>query len=209
MATKLGIWNDALRMIGEHRLVSLTEDTEARYVLEDAWDDCVKFVFTEGLWNFATKTEQIAADTGQTPIPGFDFVFDKPLYWLRTIAISQTSRFDTEAIYRDENNKIYANVDTLYIRFISHERSDDSQIENWPPAFAKLVAAYLAMECAERVSGSSSKSAAIADEYKRVLASAKNKDALDQAQMFTSPGNWIRAMRGSSSRWDRGSLSGY
>jgi hypothetical protein len=209
MPTKLGIWNDALRMIGEHRLVSLTEDTEARYVLDSAWDDAKMFVFTEGLWNFATKTEEINADTGQTPIPGFAFVFDKPLYWLRTISISQTSRFDTEAIYRDENNKIHANVDTLYIRFISYERSTDEQIENWPPSFAKAMSAYLANTCAVRISGSKSDADALRALYRDALASAKNKDALDQAQMFTAPGNWIRAMRGSSSRWDRGSLSGY
>lgn len=209
MTTKLGIWNDALRMVGEHRLVSLTEDTEARYVLENAWEDAKMFVFTEGLWNFATKTMEINADTGQTPIPGFDFVFDKPLYWLRTISISQTSLFDTEATYRDENNKIYANVDKLYIRFISYERADESQVENWPPAFAKLMAAYLANICAVRISGSKSDADALRALYRDALASAKNKDALDQAQMFTTPGNWIRAMRGSSRRWDRGTLSGY
>lgn len=209
MSSKLSLYNDALRAIGDLRLGSLTDDVEARYVLDDAWDDCVAFVFTEGLWNFATKTEVITADTGQTSIPGFSFVFDKPVNWLRTITLSQTSLFTDEAVYRDEGNKFYSNWDTLYIRYISNEKAVDGQIENWPLTFAKVVAACLAKECAERLSGSGAKGEALAAGYEAALASAKNKDALDQSKMILRPGNWVRAMRGSSSARDRGPLSGY
>ncbi len=209
MPTKLSLYNEALRAIGDLRLSSLTEDTEARYVLDDAWPDCVEFVFTEGLWNFATKTEKITADLGQTPIPGFTFVFDKPLYWLRTITISQTSLFTEEATYRDEGNKIYSNWDELYIRFVSSEKAVDDQVVNWPPTFAKAVAACLASECAERLSGSGAKAEALMAQYKDVLASAKNKDALDQSKIIFRPGSWVRSMRGSSMIRDRGPLSGY
>lgn len=209
MATKLSIFNEALGAIGDLRLSSLTEDTEARYVLDDAWQDCVEFVFTEGYWNFATKTEVITADLGQIPIPGFSFVFNKPLYWLRTITVSNTSLFDDESNYRDENNRIYSNFDTLYIKFISSERAVDSEVENWPPTFAKLIAACLAKECAERLSGSGAKAETLAADYSAILASAKNKDALDQSKIVFRPGSWARAMRGSRLNRDRGPLSGY
>lgn len=209
MATKLSLYNEALRAIGDLRLVSLTEEVEARYVLDDAWEDCVELVFTEGLWNFATKTEVITADLGQTPIPGFSFVFNKPLYWLRTITVSPTSLFTDEAVYRDEGNRIYANWDTLYIRFISSEKAVDEQVENWPPAFAGVVSACLAKECGERLSGSGEKAEGLAAEYKDALATAKNKDALDQSKVVFRPGSWVRSMRGSSMIRDRGPLSGY
>lgn len=209
MATKLSIFNEALRAIGDLRLASLTEDVEARYVLDDAWEDCVEFVFTEGLWNFATKTDIIYADPGQPPIPGCTFTFDKPVGWVRTITISQTSLFDAEVNYRDENGRIYANFDTLYIRYISKEKAVDEEVQNWPANFAKLVAACLAKECAERLSGSGEKGAALAADYKDVLASAKNKDAMDQSKMILRPGNWARAMRGTGQIRDRGPLSGY
>lgn len=209
MATRLSIYNEALRAIGDLRLSSVTEDVEARYVLDDAWTDCVEFAFTEGLWNFATKTERITADPGGVPIPGFSFRFDKPAYWLRTITVSNNSLFTEEAVFRDEGNKIYANFDELYIRYISSEYSADENVENWPPAFAKVISACLAKECAERLSGSSSKADALAAEYKAVLASAKNKDALDQSKIIFKPGSWVRSMRGSSMIRDRGPLSGY
>jgi hypothetical protein len=209
MATKLSIYNEALRAIGDLRLSSVSENVEARYVLDDAWEDCVEFVFTEGLWNFATKTQEISADPGQTAIPGFSFVFDKPVGWLRTITIATTSLFDMEAVYRDEGGKIYSNFDKLYIRFISNEFATDDSVAAWPPTFARLVAACLARECAERLSGSSSKAEVLDSQYKDILASAKNKDALDQSKIIFKPGSWSRAMRGSSSVRDRGPLSGF
>jgi hypothetical protein len=209
MATKLSIYNDALRAIGDLRLANITEDVEARYVLDDAWPDTVAIMFTEGLWNFATKTQEITADPGQPPIPGFAYTFDKPLNWVRTITISGTSLFSTEAIYRDEDNRIYAHNDTLYIRFVSNDKAEDDQIVNWPPTFAKAVAAYLAKQCAERISGSSEKAADLKTDYITALASAKNKDALDQSKVILRPGNWVRAMRGASSHRDSGPLSGY
>lgn len=209
MATKLSLYNEALRAIGELRLSSLTEDIEARYVLDDAWEDAVEFVFTEGYWNFATMTEVITADTGQTPIPGFSFVFAKPTHWLRTITISPNSLFDIEATYRDENDRFYANFDTLYIRYISSEKSADNHISSWPPSFARVVSACLAKECGARISGSESKAEGLDEEYTKALATAKNKDALDQSKMILRPGNWLRAMRGGHSNNDRGPLSGY
>jgi hypothetical protein len=209
MATKLSLFNDALRAIGDLRLSSINEDVEARYVLEDAWEDCVEFVFTEGLWNFATKTEVITADTGQTPIPGFSFVFDKPPSWVRTITLSPNSLFTEEAVYRDEDRRFYANWDTLYLRYISNTMAADAEIQNWPPAFARVVAACLAKECATRLSGSDGKGESLAEEYKDILAAAKNKDALDQSKVTFRPGSWVRAMRGSGTARDRGPLSGY
>lgn len=208
-ATKLGIYNDACRAIGDIRLATLTDDVEARYALDDAWDDAVEFVFTEGLWNFAIKTVKISYNSGLTPIPGFSFAFDKPNGWMRTITISTTSLFDIEANYRDEGGKLYANFEDLYIRYLSSALANDSGIASWPPAFARTVAAYLAMECAERISGSAEKKAQLSDVYKDTLQSAKNKDALDQPKIYPRPGSWLRGMRGSVQTRDRGPLSGY
>ena len=36
MATKLSLFNDALRAIGDIRLATTSDDVEARYVLDDA-----------------------------------------------------------------------------------------------------------------------------------------------------------------------------
>lgn len=207
MATKLGIYNEVLRAIGDLRLTSLTEDTEARYVLDDAWSDAVEFCFTEGLWNFATKTEEISANTALTPIPGFDYAFDKPANWLRTITIAPDSNFSIEATYKDEGGKLYANTDTLYIRYISGVLA--STPEQWPPAFSRVVSAYLAKECCERISGSNTDGDRLAAVYKDALASSKNKDAMDQSKMIMRAGNWVRAMRSGSSGRDSGPLSGY
>lgn len=207
MATKLGVYNDTLRAIGDLRLTTVDEDTEARYVLDDAWDAGVEFCFTEGLWNFATVTEAITANDLLTPIPGFQYAFDKPENWLRTITVAPDSNFSVEAIYKDEGGNIYANCATLYIRYISGAKK--TQPEVWPPAFAKVVAAYLAKECCERISGSNADGDRRAAEYRDILASAKNKDAMDQSKLVFRAGSWVRSMRSSASGRDSGPLSGY
>lgn len=61
MATKLQIYNEALRHVGDLRLATLTDDVEARYSLDDAWSRAIEKSFTQGLWNFATRTEQLTA----------------------------------------------------------------------------------------------------------------------------------------------------
>lgn len=209
MATKLSIFNDALRAIGDLRLVSTSDDIEARYALDDAWVNGITYVFTEGLWNFASKTAKITYNSGLTPIPGFSYGYDKPADWLRTIVIAPNSLFDTEIFYRDEGGKFYSNSTEMYIRYISNALAVDGSVTTWPATFARMVSAYLAAEAGERISGSAEKGAELKAAYKDALAKAKNIDALDQAKLLLRPGNWLRAMSGRSNSRDRGPLSGY
>lgn len=207
MATKLAVYNEALRSLGDMRLTSLTEDVEARYALDDAWDNAVEFCFTEGLWNFATVTTSITQSGSITPVPGFQYGFNKPTSWLRTISVAPDAHFSVEAIYQDEGGKIYANFATLYIRYISGAKI--STLTDWPPSFTKVVAVYLARQIAARVSGSKTDVDRLEEVYRETLATAKNKDALDQAKMVLKPGNWVRGMRSGGNIRDRGPLSGY
>jgi len=208
MATKLSLFNDALRAIGDIRLATTSDDVEARYVLDDAWVNGLAFIFTEGLWNFAAKTSSITGTTVGA-IPGFSYSFTKPPDWVRTIVISTNSLFDTEATYRDENGKFYSNWDTLYIRYTSNTLAADGSISSWPTMFCEVASAYLAAECCEKITGNAEKADKLRLAYKETLASAKNKDAMDQPKIIPRLGNWARSMNGRSSTRDRGPLTGY
>lgn len=72
MATKLGLYNGALREMGERRLDTLTERGESRRVLDDVYDDVIEDCLAAGSWNFATETVKLDADTGVAPNFGFD-----------------------------------------------------------------------------------------------------------------------------------------
>ena len=79
MTSKLTLFNGALRLLGERRLASLTEDRPARRYLDDAWDDgLVDDALEQGFWNFATRTVQMTASTSVEPEFGYRYAFQKP-----------------------------------------------------------------------------------------------------------------------------------
>lgn len=212
-STISAIWKEAARLIGFPETKKATPETEigiegVYQIFDDAWQRVVKFCLTEGLWNFATVTTSLA-ESG-SPIPGWQYRFSKPTGWLRTISISTTAEFYSEARYHDEGGKLYANYNPLYIRYLSSTYGQDSEAPNWPELFCRVLAYRLAYECADVVTGDPNRSTKLFNDYKMVLSSAKNKDAMDQAQMFPKTSNWLGAMRGGSGRrYDRGPIGGF
>ena len=94
MTDQLGLYNGALRMLGESRLSSLTEAVENRRLLDEVWDDgavnsCLEF----GYWNFATRTVQASYDPDATPAFGFTYAYSKPTDWIKTAAIASDEFF--------------------------------------------------------------------------------------------------------------------
>src|SRR5688500_18698404 len=90
MATQLGVWNEALRFLGQPALATTTDDIEARYVLDGAWVEAINFVLRQAPWKFALKTSSIVGSTSGT-ISGYTHAFTKPADWLRTHAIFRQS----------------------------------------------------------------------------------------------------------------------
>lgn len=210
--TITAIWKEAIRLIGFPETKKANSENEmtvdAVYqIFNDAWTRVVRFCLHEAYWNFATKTMEITASG--SPVPGWQFAFNKPNDWLRTIAVSTTSQFHMEAMYHDEGGRLFANHDTLYIRFISNEYGGDNSAATWPEMFCRVLAHRLAYECSDVVSGDPNRATALLSLYKSAVSQSKNKDAMDQAQMFPKTSNWLGAMRGGRYRHDRGSLSGY
>ncbi len=67
MTTKLSIFNDALAHLGELKLASLTENREARHVLDDTWSGRVTFCLERAFWNFAMRSVELAASDTLAP----------------------------------------------------------------------------------------------------------------------------------------------
>jgi hypothetical protein len=62
MTTKLDLYQEAIRLFGDARLDSITDDTESRYALDDAWDGAVTFCLRAAPWRFAMKTKTLDFD---------------------------------------------------------------------------------------------------------------------------------------------------
>lgn len=207
MATKLQIWNRALRALRKDRLATLTDNVAVRYELTDCWGQVVADVAEAGLWNFGIVTAAVSATSDLTAIAGYQYGFSHPSTWIRTIQVSASSRFDTEIDYRDENGAIFANVTPIYLRYLATTKFGDDYVSTWPQSFASVVTARLAFELSEVLGESTAMRDSLRDEFEAAMRRAKNLDAMNQPQIRFKEGSWSRAMSGGHrGRGDRGSL---
>src|SRR5262245_6744371 len=142
MTSKLAVFNEALRLMGERRLTSVTEGRDARYHLDDAWTTSLDYCLEQGFWNFAMRAVQIDASTSLEPQFGYSFAFDKPDDWVRTFVVSANETFNPPLLrYNDEAGIWYADCNLLYVRYVSNAATYGADIGSWPGTFSYYVSA--------------------------------------------------------------------
>lgn len=193
MADRLRIYKGALRLLGPHELAALTDDRPERYQLDDAWDDAVEHLLNQGLWNFAIRAVEMSNDDDVDPLFGWDYGFSKPDDYIRTVGISDEATFRIGfENYQDEAGKWFANVDTLYVRYVSNGTSYGLNIGAWTQPFAKALEAYLAFESGLPISGDRGNRNDLYTLYKERLKRAKIIDAFDESVKFSPSGRFVR-----------------
>lgn len=158
MATQLGIYNKALLEIGEARLASVSESREPRRVLDEYYTVGVYTCLQAASWNFASRTVRIDSDASITPSFGYRYVFQHPDDWVRTVGVSDDEYMQHPLVrYLDEGGRWLADVDPIYVRYVSNDADYGMNLTLWPPNFELYVAAYLAGLIAPRVRESKQK----------------------------------------------------
>lgn len=207
MATsRIDIYNDALLIIGERFLSSLTEDREPRRLLDHVWNnDGVRDCLESGQWYFATRTIRIDFDPGVDPEFGYRYAFEKPSDWVLTSALSADEFFEVPLnSYFDEADYWYADLTVLFVRYISIDGGYGFDFSRWPKKFTKFVSAHFASEIIQKIDPE--RYDAVMKIRDKRLTDAKNNDAMADPPQFPAQGSWsISRSRGySTSRRDRG-----
>lgn len=205
-ATQLGLYNEALRLIGERQLASLTENREPRRVLDNIWNDgAVNYCLEQGLWNFAMRAVQIDASTTAIPNFGYTNAFDKPSDHIRTAGVAEDEFFNTPlTAYMEEVGFWFASLDPIYIRYVSNAASYGNDLTRWPQTFTKYVAAYLAAESVLAITQSAEKQKIAFGLMTERLKDARSKDAMAEATQFMPQGGWTSARMNSGQGTERG-----
>lgn len=203
MATsKLSLYRGAAEVLGDRKIQSLTENVPLRKDLDGVWDrGGVNRCLQAGLWNFATQGVQLDYDPSYTPGYGYRRVFALPDEFVRLVALSDNEMF--EPAYRQyhiDARHIFADLDVLYMRFVSSSEDYGLDFSKWPPNFTAFVEHDFAFRICRRVTGSGRTKKEIEGDRHNKLAEARSTDAAEEPSSVQPQGSWTRA-RGRRGRY--------
>lgn len=202
MTTKLDVYNGTLRLCKERRLASLAENREPRRLLDDAWDSSVRKCLQMGQWAFGTRTQRLDYTPSIEPDFGYRRAFNQPDDMVRVTAICSDEYFNCPLLqYADERHYWYADLDTIYVRFVSDDADYGLDLSLWPESFVQYLQADLADEIVGNLTGADS--AKVEKATKKAKTQALSLDAMNKPTTFPPPGSWVSA-RQNGYRGDRG-----
>ncbi len=207
MASKLGLYNGALLILGERKIASLAEAREPRRALDDAYDDALAYGLEAGFWNFAMRAVQADSSTSVTPTFGYNYAFTKPDDFVKLYAFSANETFVPPLLdIVDEPNYWYANIDPLYVKYVSNDAAYGGDLSIWSETYSQYIQIRLAIKTCKRITGKQPDSDMVMME-KRALAQARSKDAMDEPPGFPPRGSWVnsRTSAGIAGSFDRSS----
>lgn len=203
-ATKLAIYNGALRRLGSRKLASLAENREPRRVMDDIWGASSEVVYSaleRGEWNFAIRTVEGVYSTSVEPPFGFRRAFDKPDDMRRLAALSAEPYFRTPLTngqYVDEAGYWFTDHDVIYVRYVSDHSDYGLNGSLWTEAFKEYLECKMAWEACERITNSTAGQDRLERDMRESLKVAKSHDAMNEGIKFPPRGSWSRARGGRS-----------
>lgn len=201
MPSKLTVYQGTCAELGERKVVSLSENSAMRRRLDTAWDSgVVRGCLERGLWNHAMRSIQLDYSPSVEPPFGLQRAFDKPTDWVRTAIVAHDEFFRNalrKQEYVDETGFWYADIDTLFARYVSDDPSFGMDLSLWPQNFTDFVHASMAHKVAKSTTGSQNDADALEARAKRLLIRSRSTDAMDEGTDSIQSG-WVAARRGRS-----------
>lgn len=206
MATQLSIYNGALLLCGERSLASLTEEREPRRLLDQVWsNNGVRTCLEKGQWNFAMRAVQIDYDTSIEPDFGYARAFEKPSDWVLTSGLCSDEYFRAPLTqYWDEAGYWYADLDTLYVRYVSDDVLYGMNMNEWPDSFREYVEEFFASKVIRKITSSEAEEEKSFRRLKQKLLTAKSRAAMAEPTSFPARGTWSNARNRFPNRRDGG-----
>ena len=205
MATQLSLYNEALRIIGERKLASLTENREPRRILDAVWDNgAINYCLEQGQWNFAIRSAKLEYNPSMEQPYGYQYAFERPSDLIRLTSLCSDEYFNVPLTqYTEEGGFWFSDLDEIYIKYVSNDTSYGKDYSLYPETFMRYVASYLASEIVDRLTQNNALWDKIYGVMRRRLTDARSKDAMSDPTAFPPTGAWVGSRRGGA-RSDRG-----
>lgn len=200
-SVKLTIYNEALRMLGERPLASISENVEPRRLLDAVYDaNAIDTVLEKGQWKFALRPAALTFSPSVEPAFGYRYGFTQPTDMLRIANLCQDEKFKIPLLqYLDNGGVWFADLDTIYIRYVSNDAAFGSDLTLWTNTFCKYFSSYLALDIAPRLTQSENRIAVLQKESQKRLTAALALDAMAEPTKELPMASWEQSRYGGSS----------
>lgn len=195
--TKLVIANGALRHLKERPLTQSELDNNSREparVFNAVWDGGARRACLEGgLWKFATRSTERTYSPSVTPEFGYTYAFEKPDDFVRIIGLWEDGTHRVPLSYRERNAYWLADLDTIYVDYVSSDDAYGYDLSLWPECFRRYVEAYIASEMEGPLTD---KGKSLVSYRKLLLDEALSIDAMADPSQQLPAGSWTIARMG-------------
>lgn len=203
--SKLSTYNGILRLLGQRKLASLSEECLSRRTLDDIWDDgLVDYCLSQGQWSFATRASILDASTSIVPDFGYRYAFELPDDFQGLIAICFDEYFKGPIIeYNLEAGVIYCDNDEIYIKYVSNDENYGGDFSLWSTSFSDFVKTKGALDSCEIITKSTTKVDKLEKSLEKMRKIAQNNDLRNKPPVRPSSGSWINSRVNSGRQYDR------
>jgi hypothetical protein len=140
--SQLTLYNDALLLIGQRPLDSLTGDQPSREYLDEVYSDpsAVDVCLELAKPRFASKTIKLSSPAVSAD-HALDSVHTVPADYISFVALYSDDKLDQPiSRYLIENRTLICEYPVVYLRYITNSRP----MTQWTPFFSQMVSTYLA-----------------------------------------------------------------
>lgn len=190
--SKVSIANRALQLLGAGTIESLDQDDPNARTMNRAYDPVRRALLREYVWNFSIGRASIAASSTKTEYEDLNR-FLLPNDYLRLLrqefSVPNDSRRPDWQI--EGSYIVTADASPLKIRYVKDEENPVA----FDASFSELLAARLAMETNQEVTGSENINRRAERAESRALAFARQANAFENEGDIPFENEWIEARR--------------
>ena len=168
MASKIDLISNALILIGDNPINSLTGGSRAAQVGSNLYDGIVQMELSKHRWGFARRKAQLSLTTETIPDDEYRSVYQLPTDLITLIKIKPNIDYQ---IYGD---KVYCNLSqALYCDYVANVAESE-----WPPYFSKMIEYALATDFASSIRDSASSADRMVSMYLNAAKAARSIDSM-------------------------------
>ena len=188
MASEVGICNSALSKIGAKNITALSEGSKNANVCNVQYAKLRDRLLRLHTWNFATARIKLAR-LSSTPAFEFDYEYQLPTGWLRTVSVHDNDQGLGLVSYKIEGLKVLTNTTEAYLRYIRRVEDPNDMSADFREALATMIARDIAIPIAQSNSLEEKMEARFLSAFRQ----AKSTDAIEDRSEQLPRGSWIEA----------------